>query len=77
NNKNFIQTATHIIHAHTQLAPFNYKQLLPSQFSNYKSLSHLDPLIHTNPYTTVHQSIKPLHLIQQLTNQPPQTHDSN
>ena len=32
NKKNFIETASHIMDGHTEVAPLKYKQVLPCQF---------------------------------------------
>ena len=54
-----------------------YKQVLPCQFCNYKSVCHVDGLIDSKRYRTVDESIKPLDLIQQLRNEGGERHDSN
>ena len=69
NKKNFIETASHIMDGHTEVAPLKYKQVLPCQFCNYKSVCHVDGLIDSKRYRTVDESIKPLDLIQQLRNE--------
>ena len=77
NKKNFIETASHIMDGHTEVAPLKYKQVLPCQFCNYKSVCHVDGLIDSKRYRTVDESIKPLDLIQQLRNEGGERHDSN
>lgn len=66
NKKNFIETATHIMDGHTEVAPLKYKNTLPCQFCSYQSVCHVDSMIDSKRYRTVDESIKPIELIQNM-----------
>lgn len=66
NKRNFIETASHIMDGHTEVAPLKYKQKLPCQFCNYQSVCHVDGMIDSKRYRTVDETINPLELIQQF-----------
>ncbi|OHO71587.1 helicase-exonuclease AddAB subunit AddB [Staphylococcus sp. HMSC036D05] len=66
NKNNFIDTATHIMDGHTEVAPLKYKNTLPCQFCSYQSVCHVDGMIDSKRYRTVDETIKPLELIQKM-----------
>ncbi|MGX0910397.1 helicase-exonuclease AddAB subunit AddB [Staphylococcus caprae] len=66
NKNNFIETATHIMDGHTEVAPLKYKNTLPCQFCSYQSVCHVDGMIDSKRYRTVDETIKPLELIQKM-----------
>lgn len=66
NKNNFIDTATHIMDGHTEVAPLKYKNTLPCQFCSYQSVCHVDSMIDSKRYRTVDESIKPIELIQNM-----------
>ena len=66
NKKNFIETASHIMDGHTEVAPLKYKQTLPCQYCSYQSVCHVDGMIDSKRYRTVDESINPIEAIQQM-----------
>ncbi|MBX5319220.1 MULTISPECIES: helicase-exonuclease AddAB subunit AddB [Staphylococcus] len=66
NKNNFIDTATHIMDGHTEVAPLKYKNTLSCQFCSYQSVCHVDGMIDSKRYRTVDETIKPLELIQKM-----------
>lgn len=50
---------------HTQVAPMKYKQKLPCEYCNYRSVCHVDGMIDSKKYRTVDESINPIDLLNQ------------
>ena len=66
NKMHFIDTATHIMDGHTEVAPLKYKDRLPCEFCNYRSVCHVDGTIDSKRYRTVDEHIDPIAAIQEL-----------
>ncbi|VEG64941.1 putative ATP-dependent nuclease subunit B [Staphylococcus condimenti] len=65
NKNNFIQIASDIMDGHTEVAPMKYKQKLPCEYCNYRSVCHVDGMIDSKKYRTVDESINPIDLLNQ------------
>ncbi|QLK85624.1 helicase-exonuclease AddAB subunit AddB [Staphylococcus sp. 17KM0847] len=63
NKRNFVTTATHIMEGHTAVAPLKFKNTLPCQYCQYKSVCHVDSMIDTPKYRQVNEHIKPLEIL--------------